>query len=295
MNPRYPVFVPTKGRYETRFTIRTFDEIGVPYRIVVEPQEADLYARYVDRDRIVVTPHRDEGLTVTRNFIWDLAESEGHRRFWTFDDNIKGLFRFNRNLKTPAADGTIIRVIEDWTDRYQNVAIAGMNYFMFASRKVGNQPPLYLNTRVYSNMLIETALREPDTGEPIRNELFYNDDTDLCLRVLKAGFVTALFNAFLIGKETTMAHKGGMTDYYEETNDRLEFVEELKAAHPEVVTITKKWGRWHHHVDYSPFARNKPIFRPDVEVPDGTDDYGMVLEQEVGGGRWVRRETDSLA
>jgi hypothetical protein len=43
---------------------------------------------------------------------------------------------------------------EDFVDRYENVAKAGFNYFMFAPRKA-KVPPLYLNTRVYSCILLD--------------------------------------------------------------------------------------------------------------------------------------------
>jgi hypothetical protein len=125
-------------------------------------------------------------------------------------------------------------------------------------------------------MLIDTFVKD-NQGRPVRNVTFYNDDTDLCLRLLKDGYCTALFNAFLINKRTTMTTKGGMTDYYEKTNQRLEFVRELQRAHPDVVKITRKWGRWHHHVNYKPFAGNKLIRRPGVEISKGVDNYGMTL------------------
>lgn len=272
--------------------MKAFDEAGIPYRAVVEPQEADEYARYIPRDRLVVTPHRDEGVTVTRNFIWDLAAEEGHDRYWSFDDNIGGLFRFHYNLKTPMADGTALAVIEDFVERYNNVPIAGMNYFMFASRKVGNQPAFYLNTRVYSNMLIETDVRYPDTGKPVRFVTFFNEDTDICLRVLKAGYCTFLVNAFLIDKAHTMTMKGGNTEYYEATERRKEFVEELRREHPDLVELTEKWGRWHHHVDYSGF-RQQPVLREGVEIPDGNNEYGLVLQERTTEGEWRTIEDPS--
>lgn len=276
--PRYPIFIPTKGRYDSRLTIRVFDNIDIDYKIVIEEQEYKSYNRYVDKNKILVLPHKDKGLTVTRNWIWDYAQSLGVKRFWTFDDNIGsmvsgrpiGIYRFHKNLKVPVETAAPLIAIEDWVDRYKNIAIAGMNYFMFASRKSGNIPPITFNTRIYSNMLIKTNI-------PFRNETFYNDDTDLCLRVLKSGFCTALFNAFLIEKRTTMTVKGGMTDYYEKTNNRLEFAKELQQAHPDVVKITKKWGRWHHHVDYRPFRGNKLIKKTDIEISDEPNNYGMKL------------------
>lgn len=124
-------------------------------------------------------------------------------------------------------------------------------------------------------MLIKTDI-------PFRNELFYNDDTDLCLRVLKSGFCTMLFYAFLADKIATMQIKGGMTDYYEKTNKRLEFAQELQRAHPDVVKIVWKYNRWHHQVDYRPFRGNKLIKKPGVVIPDEPNNYGMKLVRLSG-------------
>jgi hypothetical protein len=284
MNPRYPVFIPSKGRAETRMTVRGFDNIGVPYTVFVEPQQYDEYAAVIDPSRLHVLPHSDKGVTVTRNYIWDYAERIGAERYWTFDDNILGagctpLFRFNHNLKVPCADGTTLAVMEDFCDRYDNVAIAGPNYFMFAKRK-SKIPPYTLNTRVYSAMLIKTKI-EKQGGGFMRWETFFNEDTDLCLRVLKAGYCTVLFNAFLIYKQTTMTMKGGNSDYYAATEKRREFVEELVRKHPDCVELTEKWGRWHHHVNYSVFKQQLRR-KEGVSVSSGVNNYGMVLEEKIG-------------
>jgi hypothetical protein len=283
MNPKFPIFIPTKGRSDSRLTIKMFDRLGVPYTIFIEQQEYELYAEHVAADKIHVLPHRDKGLTVTRNYIWDYAAERGYRWFWTFDDNIDGLYRFNYNLKTPCADGTILAVVEDFTQRYENIAISGLNYFMFVKRKY-IIPPYILNTRVYSNMLIRTFATD-QTGKTYRNRLFFNDDTDLCLQVLKDGWCTVLFNAFLIYKHTTMSLGGGMTPYYNGTDKRREFVNELVSAHPDIVTLTEKWGRWHHHVDYSGF-RQQLKKRKDVYIPFGVNEFGMTLQERING-KWT--------
>lgn len=116
------------------------------------------------------------------------------------------------------------------------------------------------------------------TDIPYRNRGVYNDDTDLCLQVLKDGWCTALFYAFLIDKLTTMTVKGGNTDIYQ-GDGRLKMAQELQQRHPDVTTITWKWGRWQHQVDYRPFKSNRPILRPGVVIPDGPNNYGMVLKK----------------
>ena len=48
MNPRHPIYVVSKGRWRRRTTARYLDRMGVPYRIVVEPQEREAYAAVID-------------------------------------------------------------------------------------------------------------------------------------------------------------------------------------------------------------------------------------------------------
>jgi hypothetical protein len=223
---------------------------------------------------------------VTRNWVWDYARDLGLERFWTIDDNVKAFFRFNRNLKVPVADGAIFRAIEDFVGRYENVPLAGMHYFMFVKRKYV-VPPIQINTRVYSNMLIQTDARDR-RGRPFRNEGFFNDDTDLCLRVLKDGQCTIVFNAFLAEKAPTMTVPGGMTPFYQ-GDGRRRMAEELRRKHPDVVKVTRKWGRWQHHVDYRPFRGNPLRRRPDAVIPAGPNEYGMrpvrVGRSDVEGGK----------
>ncbi len=271
--------------------MQMFDRLNVPYTVFVEAQEFDRYAEVIGQAKLHVLPHKDQGLTVTRNYIWDFAAERGYEWFWTFDDNIKGLYRFNRNLKTPCADATVMAVIEDFAKRYENLVISGMNYFMFVKRKYVI-PPYILNTRVYSNMLIKTFATESD-GRPLRNVTFFNDDTDLCIRALKSGHCTVLFNAFLIEKQTTMTVAGGMTDYYEKTDARREFVEELVAAHPDIVRMTEKWGRWQHHVNYGVFNQQLRR-RADIDIPNQVNNFGMVLQERVNGS-WVTQPDEPSA
>ena len=287
MNPKFPIFIPTKGRSDTRMTIKMFERLGAPYTIFIEEQEFDAYAEHVSEDNIHILPHKDKGVTVTRNYIWDYAAEHGHEWYWTFDDNIAGLYRFNHNLKTPCGDATILAVIEDFAQRYDNLAMTGPNYFMFVKRKYAI-PPYILNTRIYSANLIRTFAKDR-SGDYYRWNTFYNEDTDLSLRMLKDGWCTVLFNAFLIEKQTTMTMKGGNSDYYDETEKRLEFVEELQKNHPDVVKITEKWGRWHHHVDYSGFKQQLKR-NQDVHIPNEANNFGMELQEKVNG-EWIAAQT----
>ena len=53
----------------------------------------------------------------------------------------------------------------------------------------------------------------------------------------------------------------------------------IAALHPDVARVTQKFGRWHHHVDYRPFRKNKLVRKPGLEIKQGADEYGMKLVQ----------------
>jgi hypothetical protein len=276
MNPSYPIYIISRGRWDTRLTSKAFEKMGMPYRIVIEPQEYPQYAAVINPRKILTLPFSDlgQGSIPARNWVWEHSIAEGHGRHWIIDDNISGFYRFNRNLKVPVRDGTVFRVMEEFVERYVNVPMAGPNYEGLVLRREGSTPPFRLNTRVYSCILLDNRLQHRWRGR-------YNEDTDLSLRVLKDGDCTILFNAFLAEKEATMDMKGGNTDelYRRDAafDGRLEMAKSLRRQHPDVVTIARKWGRWQHQVDYRPFKANRLIRRPGVEIPKGVNEYGMVL------------------
>lgn len=295
MNPQFPIYIVSKGRHESRLTSKSLDKMGVPYFVVVEPQEFDLYATVIDRSRLLALDMqykqyyntcdllgatKSTGPGPARNFAWDHAMKSGAAWHWVMDDNIKGFFRLNKNLKVPVSDGTLFRCMEDFVLRYENVGMAGPNYFMFASRK-NKMPPFVLNTRIYSCNLIRNDV-------PFRWRGRYNEDTDLSLRMLKEGWCTVQFNAFLQFKMTTQTVKGGNHADFYSREGTLPKSKMQVALHPDISKIVWKFGRWHHHVDYSSFKKLKLILRKDAVVPTGVNNYGMSLEIKDETGRYVR-------
>lgn len=276
MNPRYPVYVISKGRWESRLTVKALFEKSIPFHVVIEPQEYEQYAAVINPDNIYVLPFSNlgQGSIPARNWVWEHSVSIGAERHWILDDNIRDFYRLHKNMKYRVDSGTPFRVIEDFVDRYENVALAGMQYEMFAPRKYKHKPIL-LNTRVYSCILIKNDI-------PYRWRGRYNEDTDLSLRALKDGWCTVLFYAFLADKIATMTMKGGNTEslYKLDSEDgRLLMAQSLQRQHPDVTKITRKWGRWQHSVDYSPFRSNKLKLKTGVVIPDEPNNYGMVLRK----------------
>lgn len=276
--PRFPLYIPTKGRSDSRLTSKALTEQGVPHFLVVEPQEVDTYRRAAAGTTATVLPldmaykgryelcdnlglTKSTGPGPARNFIWDHSVANGHAWHWVMDDNILRFYRMHQNTKIQALTPAFWRAMEDFVLRYSNVAMAGPNYEMFAPAKQ-RMPPYVTNTRIYSCNLIRNDV-------PFRWRGRYNEDTILSLDQLKAGWCTVQFNAFLQNKARTQMLGGGNTAEFYAKEGTAPKSEMLKAVHPDVTRLVWKFNRHHHHVDYKRFKQ--PLLRkPDAVMESPT-------------------------
>lgn len=262
-----PVFIPSKGRADIALTPDVLDRLRVPYHLIVEPQEADAYrARWGARVLTLPARFQDEYVTMddhgrakplgsgpSRNYAWDLAARQGAPWHWVIDDNIRAFYRLNRNQRIQVGDGACFAAMEEFVSRYTNVAMAGPTYDMFAPSKMA-RPPFVTGTRIYSCNLIRTGL-------PFRWRCRYNEDTDLSLRMLKAGWATVQFYAYLQKKVQTQTLRGGNEELYAAGTEAKSAM--LAAVHPDVTRGSIRFGRAHHHVDYSRWRGQALIRDPD--------------------------------
>ena len=282
MTPRFPLYIPTKGRADSRLTSKALTAMGVPHFLVAEPQEVDAYqraargslatvlaldmsykARYELCDNLGLS--KSTGPGPARNFIWDHSIANGYAWHWVMDDNIASFKRQHQSAKIKVSDGTIFRAMEDFVIRYANIAMAGPNYEMFAyAHDSSKVRPYTTNTRIYSCNLIRNDL-------PFRWRGRYNEDTILSLDQLKAGWCTVQFNAFLQKKLPTQTIGGGNTAEFYAKEGTAPKSEMLKAVHPDVTRLVWKFNRHHHHVDYKRFKQ--PLRRrPDAVMQSSTAD-----------------------
>jgi hypothetical protein len=276
---KYPVCIPSKGRAGCQLTGKILDRLGVSYRFFVEETEYADYFSSLGRERVVKLPFHDlgQGSIPARNFIWEWCRERGYGRHWVVDDNIRNFYRTNGNRRLTVRGGGFFRAMEDFVDRYENVAMAGPHDIAFVDDRNPGLSPFLLNSRVYSCILLDTSLPHRWRGR-------YNEDTDLSLRLLKDGYATLLFNALCMDKPDTAGSRGvrpmrgGNTDTVYSTGDyRRAFAESLRDQHPDCVEVVWRFGRWHHKVDYAPFRRNRLRLREGIVRTVGENDYGMEL------------------
>ena len=297
-NPTYPVYIVSKGRADTMITSKSLSRMKVPHYIVIEPQDEDAYENALDKFKIrdyvtlIVAPfsNHGDGPGRARNWCWDHSISIGAKSHWVLDDNISDFYRLHKNKRIRVESGVIFRAAEDFIDRFENVPIAGFQYRFFIAPN--QKYPAYVkNTRIYSCLLIRNDCKHRWRGR-------YNEDTDICLRVLKDGDCTIQFNAFLQGKAATQTVKGGNTaEFYHAEGDldkskwrdgqlnatgTINKSQMLVDMHPDVARIVWRYGRWHHYVDYSPFKKNQLIYNKNFVIPEGTNNFGMKLVNNFG-------------
>jgi hypothetical protein len=273
MNPKYPVYIISKGRWDSRLTVKALEEMNVAYKIFVEYSEYLEYLKFIDKNNIVRMPFDNigRGSIPARNFVLSYSKDRNDGRHWILDDNIRAFRRYNNDIKYLVKSGTIFKCAEDFVDRYENVGLAGFQYssFMAYNRQ---KRPYTLNCRIYSTILINNEMGLCWEGK-------YNEDSDLSIRAIKNGWCTILFNAFLQDKVATMTMKGGNTDtIYNNGDNRKEFAQSLADKHPDCVEVIWRYNRWHHNIQYNRIKRPKLIMKSGLVVHNRINNYGMILK-----------------
>lgn len=273
--------------------------MGVHHFIVVEPHEVDEYRAAVAARNLKTTvleldmAYKDTyelcddlgrtkstGPGPARNFAWEHSISVGALWHWVMDDNIDGFYRLHQNRKLKCLSPALFRAMEDYCARYANVSMAGPQYTFFTPPREP-RPPFFKNTRIYSCNLIRNDV-------PFRWRCRYNEDTILSLDMLKAGWCTVEFNAFLQAKMPTQVMEGGNTaEFYHREgvkgegnyarNGTTAKSVMLAKVHPDVARVVWRYGRVHHHVDYRPFRGRRLILRKGIVLPTEPNEYGMQL------------------
>lgn len=284
MAKQFPIYIPSKGRANTSYTAKNLLWMGIDdFHIIVEEQEYDDYAKVFDEKNLLILDkayqdnydtlddlgyEKSKGPGAARNFAWQHSIDAGYDWHWVMDDNIFCFYRRNDSRVHRVQDSVYFQCMEDFCLRFDNVAMAGPHYKMFIPDRQPF-PPYFLNTRIYSCNLIRNDV-------PFRWRGRYNEDTILSLDMLKAGWCTVQFIAFLQDKATTQTVKGGNNaDFYEKygTYDKSKM---LVDAHPDVAKMMYRFGREHHYVDYSSF-KTEPKYKDGVIPIDGNNEYGMHL------------------
>lgn len=283
MKNKYPIYILSKWRYDDklRLTAQALERMGIDYNIVVEEQEAEQYRKVCKGNVIILDMKYKEDYDPldnrwfeiskwswpARNFIWDHSIKSGFERHRVIDDNIRKFQILNNNKKTECLSESFFIPMEDFVDRYENIALAWPYYAMFIPRKY-KYAPIILNTRAFSCILIKNDI-------PLRRRGRYNEDIELSLRCLKLWYCIVQFRSFLQEKVRTQVMKGWNTDAFYAEYGILPKSKMLQLAHPDCVKVVHRYWRRHHEVDHTKFKHNKLKLKKGIEIQDWVNNYWM--------------------
>jgi hypothetical protein len=301
VNPRFPIYILSKSRWDKCLTAHMLDSINVPYRVVVEEEQFDQYANVLGAERLLILPKEyiadyesmdpagdaegiSKGSGPARNFIWDHSISEGHDWHWIMDDNIYSFYRLHENKRLQIGDGLMFSAMEDFVLRYKNIAQAGPHYKMFLANRT-KWKPYTTNSRIFSCILIRNDI-------PFRWRCRYNEDVELSVRILKAGYCTILFNTFLQDKISTQLMTGGNTEAFYAQKGTGPKSELLASLHPDCTKVIMRYGRIHHHIDYRRWTQGL-IRKDDYDERVAQADYKMKLVPRIKPAKAKKADTDA--
>jgi hypothetical protein len=67
----------------------TAKQLDIPFTLVVEPHEAEDYAKQHPGVELIVLPESNKGIAYARRYIKEHSKAAGHASHWQIDDNIR--------------------------------------------------------------------------------------------------------------------------------------------------------------------------------------------------------------
>lgn len=196
----YTIYIPSKGRAQYGHTAKLLDDCEITnYKIVVEPQDYDAYVARWGKEKIVMLPENDQGISFSRSYIKKYSRERGEKFHWQMDDDMIS-FRLRMNNKNVKVNPRhCFSIVEAINDMFTNVGICGITHFAYAFAK---KTHISTNKMVYGVILANNDV--PHEWRPGTNE-----DLDYSLQTLESKFVTIAFNTVLFDTFTTGKLEGG--------------------------------------------------------------------------------------
>ena len=69
MKNKYPMYIVSKGRADSRLTSKALEAMGLMYFIIVEAQEYEEYAKVIDPHKVLILHHTTRG-TMRLVIVW---------------------------------------------------------------------------------------------------------------------------------------------------------------------------------------------------------------------------------
>jgi glycosyltransferase involved in cell wall biosynthesis len=216
----FPIYIPSKGRPNSS-TARLLKEHGIPYYLVIEPQDEQAY-REKRTGVLKILDENNKGIAYVRNAI--LKMNSGDNWFWMIDDDISRFMEVRNNRCYTQQPREVLEKAERIIISDTDVAIGALDYQQFA----------WAAKREYTdNSYAEVAV----LMNPSRISHQYDDyvalkeDRDFAMQVIKSGFKTRRVHGYAFSAPRNASNQGGLNEEYKAGKEKIA-----------VARMIEKWG-----------------------------------------------------
>lgn len=245
INLKYPIYIPSKINAIRCSTPRLLNRYKISFKIVIEPQDENLYINKWDKNNILILPKNNMGLSYSRNYIIKYSRNIGEKKHWQLDDDIGGFSLVKKNKTVTVNPTRALNYIELVCNKYKNIGMAGPSNSCF--------PPQNKTKEYNINKLIASCILIDNSCKSIIFEIDRVEDFDCCLTVLFTKYwCTLKFINVLMSKANDLQFSGN----YEAKEKYNTAIKKITKKWPKIFKINKQ-GRLKTNI-WSKF-KQKPI------------------------------------
>jgi len=200
------IFIPSKNRVNNCSFVKLLINWGVPFTIVLEPQEANKYiSAYGDLD-ILLLPQSDQGISYARNHIKEHTENLGIKKYWMFDDDLTALY-FREDARMVKGDISVLCKAESQFSQH-GAAIGALDYQQIAWSATN---PISINTYCEVAVFVDNSKTR---GLRYRQEVNGKEDRDFVMQIIKNGGKSVRTTLYAFGAPAIGSNSGGLKDIF---------------------------------------------------------------------------------
>lgn len=206
MKNKFPIYIPSKGRPASCTTPGLLSGAGLEFRIVVEPEEAEAYAKLHGDRSVLVLPESNRGVNFSRAWIKSESEKVGHEYHWQIDDDVRRFIHRTGNGRSweIGADAALA-IIENHVINYSNIGQIGMNQ---------NSWPAGDRIIRLNKMPVQCVLNKNGTKVNYDPKYALHGDLAFTLGLLELGYCTVMIDTVRVITPPIGSNAGGLNKTY---------------------------------------------------------------------------------
>jgi hypothetical protein len=249
-----PIYVPSKGRAGKSKTIENLIKEGIPFFVVVEPQEASSYQRAYPNQEInwLILSQSNKGIGFVRNSILQFARASSSEWYWMLDDDISSM---SQQVGTKNVKKTFGFVLEEATQLFQSCPDLGQGALEYQQFSWSAKKNLVFNSYCDVAVFINVKRTFHINYRPMVD---LKEDRDFTLQILASGLCTARASRFGFAAPKNGSNEGGLKDVYAQSGREVQAVERMCELWPGIVEKQiKPDGRVDCKIHWSLFKKSK--------------------------------------